>query len=75
MNKRAILYLEKDDPCDDIKDALTKCNVEFDEWRVEKNMVDFTLPLLITGMGNYTGKEILRLGPELCNLLLIHPNE
>ena len=70
MNKRAILYIEKDDPCNEVKEALQSCKLDFEEWKVDKEFVDFSLPLLITGAGVYTGKEIMRFGPDLCNLLM-----
>jgi len=68
----AILYVDEGNPCNELKEKLNNSKILFREWSVDPSMVDFTLPMLYSGSGVYTGKELLGLESELPILLNSH---
>ena len=66
----AILYVDIDNPCEELTKKLQEYNIVFKEWKVDQKSVDFQLPLLIAGNGVYTEKQIISYDKYLPKLLI-----
>ena len=66
----AILYIDENNPCDELKKKLEENQISFREWKVNRSLVDFVLPVLITGKGVYSGEQILKFDSNLQTLLV-----
>lgn len=67
----AILYVDEQESCDELKKKLEQNQISFKEWKVKRSSVEFLLPVLITGKGVYSGEQILKFGSDLQTLLAV----
>ena len=59
IRMNAILFTDSSCESEEARDALKKEGVNFKEWKVSSEHVDFTIPLLISKIGEFTGANLI----------------
>jgi hypothetical protein len=55
----AVLFTDSSCESEKAREALKEAGLRFKEWRVTRERVDFTPPLLISRIGEYTGGDVI----------------